>query len=628
MRSLTPATCLVLVLTACSGDDPDALPPEMWSWGYEPLVDTFGYDPEGAAAAYGQDLEFVNLDPAAFDHRTDEGQAARRALGWLVTHPDIGAEFPMWARIGLDPDFGPVDQRMAELGLLPSPYLAQRESPVPIALQGGGSQTVTVPLSLAETSYTFDEGGDVGKRSYLGVNCMFCHGGVYGDKVVAGAPNNRYHAQKLFNETLGPNLRLFARSEGPEAVSGVADRLLKTGASELGADIRGTVDVSQPEFDVTMATKYAYDQILHFMDDESNKAVGMTTVNFGGPTLQACGLTPNGEDFDDWDVGEDGAPGELVQRLMDDWEELDIDPVVGARPWWLARYSGTHFYIHFTPHGPVQSAADLALATTSPVNHGNHHTPAFDERYKRSYDLQVYMDQIQSPPFPRDLDWDAATRGLEVYNNDAACAACHGTLVPDESGVLDENSMLTLNYNPAAGEVRIAEVGTDDTLWRAHAATDYCMENVQSNAQFGPSGATYRKAPLERMDDGYYNAPPLIGVWASAPYLHNGSMPTVTDVLLPPEDRPTYWRLDPDPYAYDYDRLGVAHEVLTEAPKTEREDGWDWHIYDTTLERHGMTNVGHDYGKDLTDQQRSDVVELLKALGTHNVRPNPEPVHF
>lgn len=41
-----------------------------------------------------------------------------------------------------------------------------------------------------------------------------------------------------------------------------------------------------------------------------------------------------------------------------------------------------------------------------------------------------------------------------------------------------------------------------------------------------------------------------------------------------------------------------------------------------------MTNVGHDFGKDLTPAQRADVVELLKALGTHNVRPTPGPTSF
>jgi hypothetical protein len=99
---------------------------------------------------------------------------------------------------------------------------------------------------------------------------------------------------------------------------------------------------------------------------------------------------------------------------------------------------------------------------------------------------------------------------------------------------------------------------------------------------------------------GPYAARPLHGIWAAAPYLHNGSVPTLYDLLLPPEQRPKTFALgDRD---YDPVRLGFAVGKAC--------DKQDCGI-DTT--RIGDGNGGHTWGTDLAEPDRMALLEYLKT---------------
>jgi hypothetical protein len=108
-----------------------------------------------------------------------------------------------------------------------------------------------------------------------------------------------------------------------------------------------------------------------------------------------------------------------------------------------------------------------------------------------------------------------------------------------------------------------------------------------------------------------YIAPPLDGVWATAPYLHNGAIPTLA-ALLDTEQRPDYWRFaadrpDYDPQAVGWDHLALDHGKTGAMSWDERD-----RIYDTSLP--GYSNQGHDFGDDLHDQERLALIEYLKTL--------------
>jgi hypothetical protein len=97
-------------------------------------------------------------------------------------------------------------------------------------------------------------------------------------------------------------------------------------------------------------------------------------------------------------------------------------------------------------------------------------------------------------------------------------------------------------------------------------------------------------------------APPLDGVWATAPYLHNGSVPTLT-ALLDSRQRPARWRRDHASDVYDLRAVGWPYTAGTAG---------DAQTYDTTLPGYGAG--GHTFGDALDAAQRSALLEYLKTL--------------
>ena len=104
-----------------------------------------------------------------------------------------------------------------------------------------------------------------------------------------------------------------------------------------------------------------------------------------------------------------------------------------------------------------------------------------------------------------------------------------------------------------------------------------------------------------RSTGGYVNVP-LDGLWLRAPYLHNGSVPYLGELLEPPQKRtPLFYRgLD----VYDPARMGF----VSEGPDAERRGT----RYDTSII--GNSNQGHLWGTDLAPDQKRALVEYLKLL--------------
>lgn len=106
-----------------------------------------------------------------------------------------------------------------------------------------------------------------------------------------------------------------------------------------------------------------------------------------------------------------------------------------------------------------------------------------------------------------------------------------------------------------------------------------------------------------------YVAPPLDGIWATAPYPHNGSIPTLSN-LLDSRSRPKRWqrsfgtRLD-----QDYDREGVGWKVVRDPKVTEANEQ---KVYDTS--KPGYGNQGHTFGDRLDADERAALIEYLKSL--------------
>jgi len=101
-----------------------------------------------------------------------------------------------------------------------------------------------------------------------------------------------------------------------------------------------------------------------------------------------------------------------------------------------------------------------------------------------------------------------------------------------------------------------------------------------------------------------YEAKVLEGIWAAAPYLHNGSVPTLADLLEPAVNRPASFKVGP---SYDLDKVGLA-----------KDQGKSTYVYTTTgcddLDS-GNSRCGHEFGTtQLTPDEKKALLEYLKQL--------------
>jgi mono/diheme cytochrome c family protein len=259
--------------------------------------------------------------------------------------------------------------------------------------------------------------------------------------------------------------------------------------------------------------------------------------------------------------------------------------VEDAPAWWLLKRKRTMYY-----NGQIDARAvrPLMMFMLSPGADGS----IFPREEPTFADIRRYLQTIEAPKYPFPVDAGLAARGQVVF--EANCAKCHGTY---GDGADYPNRVVPL-----------ARIGTDPTLVRGLTPKieQHFRESWFSN-EAGPGGKPY---PL-KYNTGY-QAPPLDGVWATAPYLHNGSVPTL-HALLKSDDRPRAftrsYRTERDDY--DVENVGWKISELTDAPRTTSARDAR-RVYDTT--QPGRSNAGHTFGDGLSDDERRAVVEYLKTL--------------
>jgi hypothetical protein len=188
--------------------------------------------------------------------------------------------------------------------------------------------------------------------------------------------------------------------------------------------------------------------------------------------------------------------------------------------------------------------------------------------------VENYISTAKPPPYPFAVDKGAADAGRKVF--EAACAECHSPSGSRYSTVIP-----------------IAQIGTDRhrlDVWTAEDAAAFNDVRAGQEADF----SAFRKT------DGYV-AVPLDGVWLRAPYLHNGSVPTLADLLTPPEERPRqFWR------GYDvYDPVKVG--FVSDGSEARRIGT----SHDTS--KPGNSNAGHVFGTQLDAGEKRVLLEFLKT---------------
>ena len=123
------------------------------------------------------------------------------------------------------------------------------------------------------------------------------------------------------------------------------------------------------------------------------------------------------------------------------------------------------------------------------------------------------------------------------------------------------------------------------------------MDGTMKLRMMPPRGAV--SAPMTNV----YEARVLQGIWAAAPFLHNGSVPTLQDLLKPAAQRPKAFKLGP---AYDIAKVGLAAD----------QTAFDFTLHTTGCEDRasGDSNCGHEYGTGLAPSEKRALLEYLKTL--------------
>ena len=184
--------------------------------------------------------------------------------------------------------------------------------------------------------------------------------------------------------------------------------------------------------------------------------------------------------------------------------------------------------------------------------------------------------------FPGKIDTEKATRGREIFEN--RCSSCHGTY---EGELLNQNIVSYPNKL-----IPVGRIGTDSS--RVDRVTNALVVNL-AKSKIG-------KFFVAKKTGGY--VPPMLNaVWASAPYLHNGSVPTLWD-LMHPSSRPSSFEVGG--HMLDFKKVGISYP--------EGYKPWTTPVTYNTNEL-GKSNKGHEspFNK-MGEEEKMDLLEYLKLL--------------
>lgn len=249
-----------------------------------------------------------------------------------------------------------------------------------------------------------------------------------------------------------------------------------------------------------------------------------------------------------------------------------------APAWWHAKKKKRIYADGFAPSGHRMLMQFLLVKENGPEK--------FREWEDDFRSIQAWIDSLEAPAWPWAIDRELAERGEVAFVN--SCSECHGTYSA-EGDTYPERI------------VPIDEIGTDRLRFDALTA-----ENRRDlfESWFGEYGDGGGLAEPEG-----YVAPPLDGIWATAPYFHNGSVPTLWH-LLHPDERPVVWKRTPQ--GYDQNTVGLEVSQFDELPNGPMPAAERRRHFDTR--KPGKSAAGHDYPNRLTEAEKRAVLEYLKTL--------------
>ncbi len=533
----------------------------------------------------------------------------------------------MWDAIwGLSARPDNFDQLVAERWGMP---LAPTRNPYPLPgedanLTDGGSGQ----LPMGVTQLRRADGSWTGN---LNVTCNICHGGAVGDAADGPALGAMYGTNSLSDITvMFTDLARLAPQQGALAV--VSQN-----------KVRGTGNI----------TNFQLFGTLELLGDPANTLL---------PFLSIQGEPSTGTE----------------------------DPPV----WWNVGHRPMKFF----DAGQVMDAKRIELSFHFP-NTPFHPDFEADKQWiiDHQQDSDAWIMSLRSPAWPQaklgDIDTALAEQGAILFhsknlwepalNNPApkpdggngSCASCHGAYSPryvNDPAYLDtpllEGIAAYIVPNEVIGTDRARVDGNSQRIAEAARSSWFAYSDGPYNEAGIPLCADWNDTALRGERRLGYLAPPLYGVWATAPYFHNGAVPGVWEVLKPSE-RPKIWRRLSNPAradqtgavvmgfnssldtGYDREKLGWKYEALAcgtgsmpfidcnptadngatiqdalaqvwahgglawnllNPPIMNDQQIEDRKVYNTNY--YSQSNAGHEFTAVLTDQERRALVEYLKTL--------------
>lgn len=477
----------------------------------------------------------------------------------------------------LAPDiWGKPEEQFSRFGFLPNP-----DKPLPLGLSWDSMDPANPPQQLHPVALT----------------CGACHigrvrldNGTYATLV--GAPNTQFDVRKWRKAfeltvhkllstpqdiaTTADTLRRIIAAKPPNYfyrnASGIPDQV-EVGERQAFSSLAGGKDVA-----ATILTGFAVKILLGEAAVNKQKATSYSKSN--APPLD--GGSP----------GQSDGSGDLIPRLL----LLDTVDTIGPEKT-LHDFGGMHFAAL-----PNQLATVTDILSTWQM--GNQHLAQIDGSVKSPFFRNIaaslavagdpkavnvqnadiaarFISHLPPPPYPFAADTKRIEHGKELFK--ANCAACHKSFNdivyktdaigtdPNRSRVLNADALaLFLKHFVASVPETYEATGADGIKYKPH-------DLPESSILFDRTKVT---------DEGYVTNG-LDGLWARAPYLHNGSVPTLYHVLVPSERPQKFVR---GSVSYDPVKVGFQWEI----DKLDAARGVDptVAVFDTTWD--SSSNAGHD----------------------------------
>jgi len=261
--------------------------------------------------------------------------------------------------------------------------------------------------------------------------------------------------------------------------------------------------------------------------------------------------------------------------------------------------------------------------------------------------IENWLSTLRSPPWPESIlpaiDKELAAKGAKIYRGETPdgvnCVLCHQIIARDKQGDsyqatliqtsvigtdpgMADNFLLRMNKATGlaweSGKLEGQKPISPLLFWqKAYGATlgnrgdalttqvvGVLTSDFSETIAAGRLSKTYTGPLDDKADARSYKARPLTGIWATAPYLHNGSVPNLASLLMDETKRPTKFHVG----SREFDPVNVGYQTGPDPYRPTYE-------YDTGFP--GNLNSGHSgklYGTELTDTNKQALIEFLKTL--------------